>query len=126
MLPFGGYVSTKTTVENYYSGIAKKDGWQLLISNDIAFVGPGSNTRGKDAYVEATSRFLRVVSGCSVKELVIERDKAFAIVRYDLLSPKGNTARSEVAELLTIADDKITSSTIFFDTAAFRDFMAKG
>jgi ketosteroid isomerase-like protein len=113
-------------VENYYKGVAKKDGWQSLIADDIAFTRPGSSTKGKDAYVEATTRFLRMVNTSSVKELIIEDNKIFALVHYELLSPKGNRASSDVAELLTVKDGKISTFTIFFDTAAFREFMAQG
>jgi ketosteroid isomerase-like protein len=119
-------MSTRTAVENYYKGIAKKDGWQSLIADDIVFTGPGSNSKGKRAYVDATDRFLLVVNGSHVKELIVEGNKAFALVHYDLLSPKGNEASSDVAELLTVKDEKINESTILFDTAAFREFMAKG
>ena len=41
-------------------------------------------------------------------------------------SPKGNPGICDVAEILTVNDDKIESSKIFFDTKAFQDFVAQG
>jgi ketosteroid isomerase-like protein len=32
---------------------------------------------------------------------------------------------SDVAEILSVRDDKIDSSSIFFDTAGFKEFMAQ-
>jgi ketosteroid isomerase-like protein len=40
--------------------------------------------------------------------------------------PRGDTALCDVAEVLSVRDGKIASDAIFFDTAAFREFMAKG
>ena len=56
----------------------------------------------------------------------MEGEKACVIVHYELMSPKGNSASSDVAEILVVKDGKIGSSTIYFDTAAFANFMAQG
>jgi ketosteroid isomerase-like protein len=118
-------MATNTTVQNYYDALAQRDGWQSHIADDMAFTGPGSSANGKAAYVEVTSRFMRVVKTVAVKDLIIEGDKACAIARYDLESPKGYRWTCDVAEILSVKDGKIASSTIFFDTAGFREFMAK-
>ena len=119
-------MSIKTIVEAYYGGIARGDDWQSFIADDVTFSRPGSITKGKDAYIKATSGFLRLVEGSNVKELIVEGNKAFALVHYDLLSPKGNSDSSDVAELLAAMGGKIAVLTIVFDTAAFSEFMARG
>src|SRR6266496_4713048 len=96
----------------YFDGIREKKGWQSLISDEMAFTSPGASTKGKDAYVEATERFLRVVKTAAIKDLIIQDDKACVLVDYELLSPKGNTANCMVAEILSMKDNKISSSTI--------------
>ena len=115
-------MSTKEIVENYYDGVSRNDGWQTLISDDMKFVSPGANTKGKTPYVEATSRFLGIVKEAKVKDLIIEGDKACALVDYSIVSPKGDLGNCFVSEFLSTKDGKINSSTIFFDTAAFRAF----
>ena len=119
-------MTTKEIIKRYYDGIAHKDGWQSIISDEITFTGAGPSTKGKDAYITATTRFLGSVKGSSITDLIIEGNKACALVNYELLSPKGNTANCVVAEILKVNEDKITASTIFFDTAAFRNFIAQG
>jgi ketosteroid isomerase-like protein len=120
-------MTTKEIIQKYYDGIARKDGWQNVISDDVTFGGTGvKSTQGKDAYIEATSNFLRAVKTSKVKDMIIDGDKACAVVHYELASPKGNSAGLDVAELLSVKHGKIDSSTIFFDTAAFRAFMAQG
>ena len=119
-------MATKETIKKYYDGLEQKSGWQSAISDEIIFNGGGQTSKGKTAYIDATNRFLHVVKTSRIHELIIEGNKACVLVDYSLLSPKGNTANCLVVEILTVEDDKIISSSIFFDTAAFRGFMAQG
>jgi ketosteroid isomerase-like protein len=57
-----------------------------------------------------------------LKELIVEGDKACALVDYAIVSPSGQSGSCFVAEFLSTKDGQISSSTIFFDTAAFRTF----
>ena len=119
--------TTREILEGYYDGIKQKDGWQDFVSDDILFDGTGVKaTGGKDAFVEGNRQFLRAVRASHVKEMIVDDEKACALVHYDLMSPKGNTASSDVAEILTIKEGRIVSATIFFDTVAFNNFMAQG
>ena len=117
-------MTTKETVQKYYDGVARKDGWQSVLSEDMTFASPNQKTKGKDAYVQGTARFLQNVRESKVTELIIEDDKAYALVKYEMASPKGQTQWFDVAEILSVKDEKIDSSTILFDTAAFKSFMA--
>jgi ketosteroid isomerase-like protein len=112
-------VGTKETVLKYYDGVARKEGWQQLVSDDIAYMSPAFNANTKTAYIEAAAGFFKMVKELNVKELVTEGDKAFALVHYDLVSPKGKTGICDVAELFSVKDGKIASMAIFYDTAAF-------
>lgn len=119
--------TTQETVQSYYEGIKRKDGWQDFVSDSILFDGTGVKaTKGKEAYIQVTSQFLRAVKSSQVREMIIEAERACVIVHYELISPKGNSATSDVAEILLVKDGKIDSSTIYFDTAAFNAFMANG
>jgi ketosteroid isomerase-like protein len=118
--------STKEIIENYYDAINQKGDWQSVISDDITFTSPGQITHSKKEYVEATNRFLQVVKSLKINEFIVEDTKACITVEYYLHSPKGHTANCEVAEVLMVQNDKIISSCIFFDTAAFRSFIAQG
>ena len=117
-------MTTKETVQRYYDGVARKEGWQSVISESIAFASPNQNTQGKDAYVQGTARFLQNVKAAKVRELIIEGEKAYALVDYEMVSPKSQTRWFNVAEILSVKNEKINSSTILFDTTAFKAFMA--
>ena len=118
--------STKELIQQYFDAINQKADWQSLISDDIDFTGPGQITHTKNEYVKATESFLQLVKSIKINEFIVEDNKACITVEYNLQSLSGNTTTCEVAEVLMIKDDKISSSCIFFDTAAFRSFIAMG
>jgi hypothetical protein len=117
--------STKEVVTKYFDAVGKKGDWQSLISDGMTFKMPAQTTRGKASYVEITGRFLRAVTGLSVKETIVEGEKACVIAEYDLRSPGGNTSTKEVVEILSVDGDKLASSSIYFDTEDFKAFMAQ-
>jgi ketosteroid isomerase-like protein len=120
-------LSTREVIQSYYAGIGKKSGWQSAIADDIRFSGTGMQSmRGSKAFIDANSRFLQGIKASRVKMTIIEGDKAGAVVQYDMQSPGGQSMSVDVAEILTVKNGKIDSVQIFYDTAAFNDFMAKG
>jgi ketosteroid isomerase-like protein len=119
-------MSTKETIERYFKGLNEKKGWEGSIADDMIFVGATTKTKGREAYVQTTLGFLKVVTGVRVSNLIVEGGNACVEAHYDIVSPKGNASVCKVAEIFTVKDGQIGSSTIFFDTAAFREFMAKG
>ena len=120
-------MGTREIVQGYFDGIARKKGWEDFISDEMVFFGPNMGRRtGKEEYVGATVRFLRAVDSSKVSQLIIEGENSCAIVRYELLSPKGTRLSADIAEIMTVRNGKIASSILFFDTAAFNDFMSKG
>ncbi len=113
-------------LRGYYDGLSRKDGWQAFISDGMRFNGTGvAPTQGRQAYIDSTDQFLRMVKAAKVKEMIVEGGRACVLVQYDLTSPKGNSTSSDIVELLTVKDGKIDSSTIFFDTAAFAEFVSQ-
>jgi ketosteroid isomerase-like protein len=119
--------ATQETIKGYYDGIKRKSRWQAFVADDIVFEGTGMKaTKGKEAFVKSNSQFLQAVKTSQVKDMIVEGEKACVIVHYELMSPKGNSASSDVAEILVVKDGKIGSSTIYFDTAAFANLMAQG
>ncbi|MGH9528692.1 MAG: nuclear transport factor 2 family protein [Terriglobales bacterium] len=120
-------VSTKETIQKYFEAI-HKGGWESYVADDFVFVNSNFDqvARSKTAYVEGARRFFRATTAAEIKQLIVEGNTACAAVRYRLRSPKGNTGVCDVAEILAVKDGKITSSSIFFDTKAFQDFMARG
>jgi len=115
--------TTKELLEEYYRGVSKKSGWGYLLSEDFLLTGTVTQeTRGRDVYVN--NNFFKLVRGLNVRELMVSGEKAFALVSYDLVSPKGRSFSSEVVEFWRAKDGELFSIAIYFDTAAFSKSMA--
>lgn len=118
-------MSTQTLLKTYYQGIAARSGWQDTISDDFVFTGafPGNGSQGKTAYGEVMRRFGRAYETVAVKDAVVDGDKAFSLVTYGAVSPSGNKAAFDIAEIWTVRGGKLASLRVFFDTAGWKAFM---
>jgi ketosteroid isomerase-like protein len=119
--------AVRGTILSYFEGINEGKEWEDFIAEDMAFTpfgDEGKRVNGKQGYVVATSRFLQVARSVEIKELIVEDNKACAIASYKLHSPNGDVSTCNVAEIFSVKDGKIKSSSIFFDTSAFSSFIA--
>ncbi|MFS8082615.1 MAG: nuclear transport factor 2 family protein [Ginsengibacter sp.] len=116
-------MTTKELLEKYYKGLAQKNGWDSVLSDNFSFVG-GDMTKttpivGKQAYIEVIKRFSQLFKTMRVKEMIIQDDKACVIGNYDYVFPNGKSINGDVAEIWKVKDGKLVSLTIFFDTLTF-------
>jgi ketosteroid isomerase-like protein len=115
-------METRTLLKNYYNGLSKNEHWQSLLSDDVLLTGTVvKESKGKDLFVH--NNFFRMIKGLEVRQMIVENENAFALVSYDLVSPKGTNFSSDVAEIWKIKDKKLVSLAIYFDTAAFAKAM---
>ena len=115
-------MTTRDTIEGYFESLSKNDGWQAFLSEQLVFTSytsPVKQVAGKAAYLESTKGFYSMIARCEVRELMVNKDRACALTRYQLTSPSGQTFHSDVAELFTVKDEKIESFDIYFDSAPF-------
>jgi ketosteroid isomerase-like protein len=120
----GKSASTRVLLNKYYEAVARKGNWQSLLSENFLLTGSvAKETRGRDAYVNLG--FWKLVKSLRVKEMIVEGDNAFALISYDLVSPKGSPFSSDVAEFWKVKDGSLDSIAIYFDTAAFNKSMSQ-
>lgn len=91
---------------------------QILLTGTIA-----KESKGKDAFVN--NNFFKMVRDLKVKQTIVENENACVLVSYDLLSPKGKSFTSDVAEIWKVKEGKLDSLAIYFDTAAFQKSMTQ-
>jgi ketosteroid isomerase-like protein len=114
-------MSTKEIVQRYFEELTRKGNWESLLSDDLeftSFTSPVKQVTGKTAYLESTKRFFSMIRSLEVRDLIIEGTKVCALTSYQLQAPAGSF-RSDVAEVITVANGKISSLAIYFDTAPF-------
>ncbi len=115
--------STRELLRRYYEGLSGQVGWDQILADNLLLSGTvATESRGRDAY--KANNFFKLVRGHKVKELITEGPNGFALVNYELMSPKGKTWSCDVAELWKAKDGKLDSISIYFDTAAFNKFLA--
>jgi ketosteroid isomerase-like protein len=116
-------MNTRETVDAYFDRLHRKNGWASLLADDLAFTSltsPVKQVRGKDAFLQATKRFYSSIAIFTVRDLIVEGEKACALTRYTIQPPSGNPAfESDVAEIFTVRDGKIDAFTICFDSVPF-------
>lgn len=117
-------MATRNLLRSYYDGLARGTDWGALLTDEFLLTGTVPNeTRSRDAYVG--NSFFKLVRGLRVEELITEGTSGFALVSYDLVSPKGTPFSSEVAELWKVQGGKLGSVAIYFDTSAFAKSLAQ-
>jgi ketosteroid isomerase-like protein len=116
-------MTTKDTVQGYFDCLQRKAEWESFLAGDMVFTSntiPVKRVNGRDAYLQATKRFYSMIAAMEVRDLIVEGDKACALTHYELRPPTGGPAfESEVAEIFSVANGKIESLAIYFDSAPF-------
>jgi ketosteroid isomerase-like protein len=115
-------MSTKQTIQSYFGTLKQKKQWETFLAGEMTFTNfaaPVEHVTGKSAYLESTKQFFSIMADVEVREIIIEGQKACVLSHYELKLPTGVGFGSDVAEILTVNDDKITSLQIYFDTAPF-------
>ena len=114
---------TRELLKRYYETLLSRNEWNELLSDNFLLRGTvAKESRGRDSYL--ANSFFSLVRGARVKEMLVVGESAFALVNYDLLSPKGKTMTCDIAEFWEARSGRLDSIAIFFDTAAFRAFLA--
>jgi ketosteroid isomerase-like protein len=117
----GTPMNTRSTIEQYFDHLKTKSGWEAALADDMvfnSFTSPPKEVRGKAAYLESTKGFYGSIQSMEVRQLTVDGDRAAALTRYRLRGPTGDFT-SDVAEVFGVANGKINSFEIYFDTAPF-------
>jgi ketosteroid isomerase-like protein len=115
-------MTTKDTIQDYFSALKQGDGWQDFLSDGLvftSFASPIKQVTGKAAYLDSTKRFYTMITEINVRELIVEGSRACALTRYQLQPPGGPAFVSDVAEVFGVRDGKISSLDIYFDRSPF-------
>ena len=115
-------MTTRDTIEGYFSSLKEKKSWDSYLSDDVrftSFTSPNKRVSGRAAYLASTARFYSMITALEVKDLLVDGHKACALTRYELRPPAGPAFTSDVAEVFEVRDGKISSFDIYFDSSPF-------
>ncbi|MEO8624681.1 MAG: nuclear transport factor 2 family protein [bacterium] len=116
-------MTTRETLQGYFTSLIEKKEWQSYFADDVAFTShtsPVKQLTGKNVFLQATQRFYSSIAVVEVRELLIDGERACAQTRYEIQPPNGGASfQSDVAELFSVRNGKITSFAIYFDSAPY-------
>jgi ketosteroid isomerase-like protein len=115
-------MSTRETIEGYFSSLRRKDGWQTYFADDLefaSFVTPTKRVSGRAAFLEATKGFYRMIVSFDTGSIIVESERACVTTRYQLQPSSGSTFMSDVAEVFVVRDGRIASLEIYFDPTPY-------
>lgn len=115
-------MSTKQTIESYFAALQAEDEWKHHLAEEVEFTNhaaPVRSVAGREAVVDSTSGFYGMIKTVEVRNLIVDGNKACALTQYELRPPVGDPFTSDVAEVFTVENGKISTFSIFFDSAPF-------
>jgi ketosteroid isomerase-like protein len=116
-------MKTRDVVQRYFDRLERHSDWASCIADEVVFTNfaaPVKEVHGKQEFLGATKRFYGTIKKVSIRDILVDGDRACALTRYELAPPGGAPAfTSDVAEIFTVRDDSIVSFGIYFDTAPF-------
>ena len=116
-------MTTRETMDRFFDALARRSGWETFLADDVNFTSytsPVKRVLGRVGTLQAVSRFYSIAERMELRQLLVDGDRACALTHYHVRPPSGASAfESDVAELFTVRDDRITEFAIYFDTAPY-------
>ncbi len=106
------------TAEAYYLAMAKKDvsGVAQFLHPDVEFVAPLGKSKGKEALVEASEKFVTLFSSLTICAKFGEGDQAVIVYELQCPDPIGNM---RAVSLMSFQDSLISRIELFYDPSPF-------
>ncbi len=115
-------IEAKDLLGRYYASLlAKGDSGEFLSDGFLLSSCIDKPAKGKSAI--SGNMFFKLVKNLKVKSMIVEGDRACAIVNYTLVSPKGDSFSCDVAEVWEVSGGKLASMEMYYDTVAYQKFM---
>ena len=93
--------------------------WQDLLANDIEFIGPVMQTKGKDEFIKMNQEFMQMIRGFDIHKQVASDATVANECTLTLATPKQTEIDIKVVELFDIQDGKIQSLRVYYDPREF-------
>lgn len=112
------HIDNKAIAVAYYTAMKEKNvaGCEVLLHEDVQFVGPLATMIGKPAVVSAIKNFAAILKDINIRAAFGTEDQA--MLAYDMVFPEpiGNL---RAATLMNIKDGLIVKLELFYDARPF-------
>ncbi len=115
-------LSAEKVVMSYMEALGSgMENWHEHLSDNVAFIGPIDQTKGKDAYVQLTSQFFPMVKEYKPMKLFGNETWVTQEGIYSVNTPNGGIVDLECAEVFEISEGKISKIRIYYDPTEFKN-----
>ena len=94
--------------------------WHKLLAEDIEFVGPAQQVKGKEDFIKLNIDFFKMVRGLDIVRHASSESLVATEAVLTVETPKGGELVINLAEFYQITDEKIQSVKIFYDPEEFK------
>jgi len=115
-------VTTRETLDRYFTALHAGEGWQDLLADGMVFTSfttPVRQVVGRDSFVTATRGFYSMIRSFELRDLMVDGNRACALTRYELRPPSGPAFVSDVAEVFEVTGNSIARFDIYFDSSPY-------
>lgn len=98
---------------------AGNDQWQKMLADDITFVGPAEQVKGRQDFIKLNQDFFKMVTGFDVHRHAAMDNTVASEATIKVSTPQGNELALDLAEFYNIENGKIHSVTIYYDPREF-------
>ncbi len=114
--------SALQTVQSFQQSLGSGgDDWQNMMAEDITFIGPVDQAKGKSANITLNKNFFPLVKGYQLKTAIEQNQYAVIEGVYTISTPAGNTLDMAITEIFEVAEGKIQNIRIYYDAQPFRE-----
>lgn len=91
------------------------------ITDDVKFVGPLMTTDNAEAYVEINRQLLDHHADTRMLHQFEAEDTVCSVYEMDLVAPDGTEFTAEMADVIQVTGDRISSQRIYYDPRQFAE-----
>jgi hypothetical protein len=109
--------TSATIAKTYYTAVSKKniENVEKYLHPNIQFISPLAELTGKEAFIEATKKYIAFFNTLKIRTVCGSTDQAMVVYDVDLPS----LGKLPTAVLMTFQEELITKIELFFDARRF-------
>lgn len=103
------------------AGKSQMEELRAILADDFIFSGPLMKIEGADKYVGLLANFIPFHEDLKIIKHFVDGEEACVITELTLKSPSGKIFKMDIAECLTVENNKLKTHTIYYDPREFSE-----
>lgn len=95
--------------------------WHNLLDEDLEFIGPVDQVKGKKAFIELNQSFMPTIRGNKMIQMVESGNFVITQIEMQVLTESDKVVTLNMTEWYEVIDGKFKSIRVFYDAYEFRN-----